>query len=106
MNLAKKQRKKHNDRLLDPEYEDDEEIEERLRTIKKKIQDHDQNIEIIENKLIERDTKSRVARNKQMSLGNITWCQDSRKQRSLFMPLSKKLLSNIILKKTGKVDIS
>lgn len=50
------------DRLLDPEYEADEEIKERLRTIKKKIQDHEQNIEIIENKLIERDSKSRVAR--------------------------------------------
>jgi site-specific DNA recombinase len=58
----KKVEKKAYDRLLDPEYEEDEEIKERLRTIKKKIQDHEQNIEIIENKLIERDSKSRVAR--------------------------------------------
>lgn len=35
---------------------------ERLRTIKKKIQDQEQNIKIIENKLIERDSKNRVTR--------------------------------------------
>jgi hypothetical protein len=58
----KKAEKKAYDRLLDPEYEDDDEIKERLRTIKKKIQDHEQNIEIIENKLIERDSKNRIAR--------------------------------------------
>ena len=58
----RKVEKKAYDRLLDPEYEEDEEIKERLRTIKKKIQDHEQNIEIIENKLIERDSKSRMAR--------------------------------------------
>jgi hypothetical protein len=58
----KKAEKKAYDRLLDPEYEDDEEIKERLRTVKKKIQDHEQNIEIIENKLIERDSKNRIAR--------------------------------------------
>ena len=58
----KKAEKKAYDRLLDPEFENDEEIKERLRTIKKKIQDHEQNIEIIENKLIERDSKNRIAR--------------------------------------------
>jgi len=58
----KKVEKKAYDRLLDPEYDEDEEIKERLRTIKKKIQYHEQNGEIIENKLIERDSQSRVAR--------------------------------------------
>ena len=58
----KKVEKKAYDRLLDPEYEDDDEIKERLRTVKKKIRDHEQNVEIIENKLIERDSKSRVTR--------------------------------------------
>ena len=58
----KKVEKKAYDRLLDPEYEEDEEIKERLRTIKKKIQDNEQNIDIIENKLIERDSKNRLAR--------------------------------------------
>jgi site-specific DNA recombinase len=58
----KKAEKKAYDRLLDPEYEDDEEIKERLRTIKKKIHDHEQNIEIIENNLIERDSKNKIAR--------------------------------------------
>jgi hypothetical protein len=53
----KKVEKKAYDCLLDPEYEEDEGIKERLRTIKKKIQDHEQNIEIIENELIERDSK-------------------------------------------------
>jgi site-specific DNA recombinase len=37
----KKAEKKAYDRLLDPEYEDDEEIKERLRMVKKKIQDHE-----------------------------------------------------------------
>jgi hypothetical protein len=38
----KKVEKKAYDRLLDPEYEEDEGIKERLRSIKKKIQDHEQ----------------------------------------------------------------
>jgi hypothetical protein len=58
----KRAEKKAYDRLLDPEYEDDEEIKERLRTVKKRIQDNEQNIEIIENKLIERNSKNRITR--------------------------------------------
>jgi len=58
----KKAEKKCYDRLLDPEYTDDAEIKGRLRNIKKKIHDQEQTIEILENKLIEGDSKSRVIR--------------------------------------------
>lgn len=48
--------------LLDPDFEDDEVIKEELKTTKQKIKDKKQTIEILENKLIERDANSRLKR--------------------------------------------
>ena len=54
--------KKAYDRLLDPDFSDDEIIKERLKTVKKKIQDNDIAITELENRLIERDQKNRTKR--------------------------------------------
>ncbi len=97
----KKAEKKAYDRLLDPEYEDDEEIKERLRTIKKKIQDHDQNIEIIENKLIERDTKSRVARINNV-IGQYNLVSGFEETKKLVHALIKKITIKHNTKENGK----
>lgn len=97
----KKAEKKAYDRLLDPEYEDDDEIKERLRTIKKKIQDHEQNIEIIENKLIERDSRNRVARvNNVIGQYKLTSGFDDTKK--LVHSLIKKITIKHNPKETGK----
>lgn len=54
--------KKAYDRLLDPDFADDETIKERLKAIKKKVHDTDELIMELENKLIERDQKNRTRR--------------------------------------------
>lgn len=48
--------------LLDPDFENDEVIKEELKTTKQKIKDKKQTIEVLENKLIERDANNRVKR--------------------------------------------
>ena len=48
------------DRLLDPDYMDDPKIKERLTAVKKKIQENEQAIVLLENKLIEKDEKNRA----------------------------------------------
>ena len=48
--------------LLDPDFEDDEVIKEELKKTKQKIKNNEQTIEVLENKLIERDANSRVKR--------------------------------------------
>ena len=50
------------DRLLDPDYMDDPKIKERLTAVKKKIQENEQAIVLLENKLIEKDEKNRAKR--------------------------------------------
>jgi hypothetical protein len=97
----KKAEKKAYDRLLDPEYEDDEEIKERLRTIKKKIQDHGQNIEIIDNKLIERDSKSRVARINNV-IGQYKLESGFEDTKKLVHALIKKITIKYNIKESGK----
>ena len=54
--------KKAYDRLLDPDFSYDEIIKERLKIVKKKIQDNDIIIAELENRLIERDQKNRTKR--------------------------------------------
>ncbi len=48
--------------LLDPDFEDDETIKTELQITKKRIKDKEQSIEILENRLIERDAHSGVKR--------------------------------------------
>ncbi len=48
--------------LLDPDFEDDETIKTELQTTKKRIKNIEQSIEVLENRLIERDANSRVKR--------------------------------------------
>jgi site-specific DNA recombinase len=48
--------------LLDPDFEDDEIIKNELKTTKKRIKDKEHTIEVLENRLIERDAHSRVKR--------------------------------------------
>ena len=48
--------------LLDPDFANDEIIKEELKTTKQKIKDKKQTIEVLENKLIERDANSRLKR--------------------------------------------
>jgi DNA invertase Pin-like site-specific DNA recombinase len=50
------------DRLLDPDYMDDPKIKERLSAVKKKIQENEQAIVLLENKLIEKDERNRAKR--------------------------------------------
>ncbi|MEX0981370.1 MAG: recombinase family protein [Bacteroidales bacterium] len=48
--------------LLDPDFENDEVIKEEIKSTKQKIKDKEQTIEILENRLIERDASSRIKR--------------------------------------------
>ena len=50
------------DHLLDPDFQNDEVIKEKLKSTKKEIKDNKQTIEILENQLIERDENSRIKR--------------------------------------------
>lgn len=50
------------DHLLDPDFMDDTTIKVRLSAVKKKIQENEQTITVLENKLIERDEKNRSKR--------------------------------------------
>jgi len=54
--------KKAYDRLLDPDFEDDSNIKERLQAVKKNIQEQGQTILLLENKLIEIESNSRIKR--------------------------------------------
>jgi len=54
--------KKAYDRLLDPDFEDDSNIKERLQTVKKIIQEQMKTILLLENKLIEIESNSRIKR--------------------------------------------
>jgi DNA invertase Pin-like site-specific DNA recombinase len=89
------------DRLLDPDLTDDATIKDRLILVKKKIQENEQTIALLENKLIEREGKNRAKRIKN-TIGKYKLTADFDDTKALVHSLIKKITIQHNNKKDSK----